>query len=331
MSESSRNQALRASLLRRLPAWQSAAARAQRLASHRASDVDEALQAVDDYRLLAHDLATARRLMPQSRAREYLEGTYALAHATVHRSAVHPAHALLSLFRDQIPAAVRALRPHIVWVTVLFVLATLAGFWMVHTYPDLIGLVASPDMIASVERGELWTEGLLNIAPSSIVSAQIFTNNIVVSLFAFCVGFLFGLGTLYIVALNGLMLGAVFAFTAQHGLAQKLFSFVLAHGCVELSVMCLSGAAGAAVGEALIRPGAAGRAEAFQAAVLRSGRVLFACVLLLIGSGFIEGYISPDPDFPLWTRAVVGVGYFLFMLALLSGRLFGPLMSSREP
>lgn len=331
MSEASRNQALRASLLKRLPAWQSAAARAERLASRRASDVDEALRAVDDYRLLAHDLATARRLMPQSRAREYLEGTYALAHATVHRSAVHPGHALLSLFREQIPAAVAALRPHILWVTMLFVLATLAGFWMVHTYPELIGLVASPDMIASVERGELWTEGLLNIAPSSIVSAQIFTNNIVVSLFAFCVGFLFGLGTLYIVALNGLMLGAVFAFTAQHGLAQKLFSFVLAHGCVELSVMCLSGAAGAAVGEALIRPGAAGRAEAFQAAVLRSGRVLFACVLLLIGSGFIEGYISPDPDFPLWTRAVVGVGYFLFMLALLSGRLFGPLMSSHQP
>jgi uncharacterized membrane protein SpoIIM required for sporulation len=330
MSEASRNQALRASLLARLPVWQSAAARAQRLATHRAADVTDALRAVEDYRLLAHDLATARRLMPQSRVREYLEGTYALAHATVHRAAVHPGHALWSLFRDQIPAAVAALRPQILWVTVLFALTTFAGFWMVHTYPELIGLVASPDMIASVERGELWTEGLLNIAPSSIVSAQIFTNNIVVSLFAFCAGFLFGLGTLYIVALNGLMLGAVFAFTAQHGLAQKLFTFVLAHGCVELSVMCLSGAAGAAVGEALIRPGTAGRAEAFQTAVLRSGKVLFACVLLLIGSGFIEGYISPDPDFPLWTRAVVGVGYWLFMLALLTGRLFGPLMSFRQ-
>jgi uncharacterized membrane protein SpoIIM required for sporulation len=177
-------------------------------------------------------------------------------------------------------------------------------------------------MIAAVERGELWTEGLTAIAPASVLSAQIFTNNIVVSLFAFCAGFLFGLGTFYIVALNGMMLGAMFAFTAQHGIADKLFKFILAHGCVELSVMCLSGAAGAAVGEALIRPRYASRARAFQQAAERSGRLLAACVLLLIGAGLIEGYISPDPEFPLWTRAIVGVGYWLFMVALLTGLLF---------
>jgi len=43
---------------------------------------------------------------------------------------------------------------------------------------------------------------------------QILANNIVVSLFAYCSGFLFGLGTLYILGLNGLMLGAVFAWMA---------------------------------------------------------------------------------------------------------------------
>ena len=36
------------------------------------------------------------------------------------------------------------------------------------------------------------------------------------------------------------MLGAIFAFTRQHGLDDELFRFVLAHGCVELSVMVLS-------------------------------------------------------------------------------------------
>ena len=45
--------------------------------------------------------------------------------------------------------------------------------------------------------------------------------------------------------------------------------------------------------------------------------------VLLLGCGFIEGYISPDLDIPLWPRVVIGVGYFLFMIALLSGALFG--------
>ena len=107
-----------------------------------------------------------------------------------------------------------------------------------------------------------------------------------------------------------------------------LFRFIVAHGCVELSVMCLSGAAGAAVGEALIRPDRPRRSEAFQSAAVRSGKVLVACVILLIGAGFIEGYVSPNPDFPLWTRVTVGVGYWVFMIAVLRGWLFG---RSRNP
>jgi uncharacterized membrane protein SpoIIM required for sporulation len=158
--------------------------------------------------------------------------------------------------------------------------------------------------------------------PSSVLSVQILTNNIVVTLFAYCAGILFGLGTLYILGLNGLMLGAVFAFVGQHGLAKQLFSFIVAHGCVELSVMCLSGAAGAALGEALVRPGPGGRSESFRIAALRSGKLLGACALLLVGAGLIEGYVSPNPRFSLATRVVIGVGYWLFMLALLSGRLF---------
>jgi uncharacterized membrane protein SpoIIM required for sporulation len=327
----SRDQARANALLRRTGHWKIASLRARKLASGRAASVEEALGAVEDYRSLARDLATARRLMPESRTREYLEGAYAQAHAVVHRSARHPGYALWSLFRDQIPEVVAELRPHIAWVTLLMCLSTVSGFWMVHTYPDLIALFASPDLIATVERGELWTEGLLNIAPSSVLSAQIFTNNIVVSLFAFCAGFLFGLGTFYIVGLNGLMLGAVFAFTAQHGLAGRLFKFIVAHGLVELSVMCLSGAAGAAVGEALIRPGTATRAEAFRTTCLRCGKLLLACVLLLIGSGLIEGYVSPDPDFPLWSRLLLGSGYWLFMVALLTGWLFGRSRAGSDP
>ena len=323
MTEALRERALRTSLLQRADAWKSAADRARRLMYGRTENVADATRLVDDYRLLAHDLARARRLMPDSRARSFLEAAYAQAHGTLHKPVAHPGYALWSLFRDQVPDAMRWLRPHLLWVTLLFVVAVLVGGWLVHTYPELIGLFASPELITTVERGELWTEGLLNVVPSSVLSLQILTNNVVVSLFAYCAGFLFGLGTFYIVGLNGLMLGAIFAFTAQHGLDGGLFRFIVAHGCVELSVMVISGAAGAAVGEALIRPTTHGRAQSFQIAALRTSKVIIACVVLLIGCGFIEGYISPNPDFPLWTRLIVGFGYWLFMVALLRGWLFG--------
>jgi uncharacterized membrane protein SpoIIM required for sporulation len=312
-----RDEALETALLQRAGQWKAAADRSNRLAREPATDLADAAQMADDYRLLAHDLARARRLIPESRARQYLEAAYVRAHATLYAQASHPAYALLHLFRDEIPAVVRWLRPHIVWATAIFALTVFAGYWMVHTYPDLIGLFASPDLVSTVERGQLWTEGILNIVPSSVLSLQILTNNIVVSLFAYCAGFVFGLGTLYILGLNGLMLGAVFAFTGQHGLDGALLRFIVPHGCVEISVMCLSGAAGAAVGESLIRPSHGDRMKSFQVAALRSGKLLIACALLLVGSGLIEGYVSPRAGVPLWARVTIGVGYWFLMIGLL--------------
>jgi hypothetical protein len=46
-------------------------------------------------------------------------------------------------------------------------------------------------------------------------------------------------------------------------------------------------------------------------------------VVLLVGCGVIEGYVSPNPGVALWARVAIGVSYWLFMVALLSGRLFG--------
>jgi uncharacterized membrane protein SpoIIM required for sporulation len=194
---------------------------------------------------------------------------------------------------------------------------------MIYGYPDLIGMFASPQMIATVERGELWTDGLLNVTPSAVVSWEILTNNIVVSFFAFCSGVIFGVGTLYIIGMNGLSLGAIFAFTGQHDLAGRLFDFVIAHGCVELSCICIAGAAGSYIGEALVRPKLRTRAEAFRAACAESIRVLIAVTLLLLVCGFIEGYVSPDPEVPRWARVTIGVGYWLFMISMLRGYVFG--------
>jgi uncharacterized membrane protein SpoIIM required for sporulation len=285
-------------------------------APQRERGLDAAFTRIAEYRAAARQTARARAHASQTALTE-IEARYGRLHAAVYQPTAHPLLLAWSLFRDQIPNAIRDMRAHLVWVTLWFVLAALAGGWLVHRYPDLIALFASPEMIATVERGELWTDGLLNIVPSAVLSVEILTNNIIVALFAFVAGFLFALGTLYIVGMNGFSIGAVFAFTAQHDLDHRLFEFVVAHGCVELACICIAGAAGAYAGEALVRPALASRGAAFAQACASAGKVMLAVTLLLFGCGFIEGYVSPDPDMPMWARLVIGVGYFVFMVALL--------------
>jgi uncharacterized membrane protein SpoIIM required for sporulation/uncharacterized RDD family membrane protein YckC len=293
--------------------------RAAGLGLRRGSEVADALAVVEDYRRTARELGTVRGATTD----EYLEATYADLHDVIHRPARRGLRVLWSLLRDQVPAAIHAMRLHLLAVTLLFVASIVTGFWLIYSFPDLIAMFASPQLIATVERGELWTEGLLNVTPSAVLSISILTNNIVVSLFAFCSGIVFGLGTFYLIGLNGISLGAIFAFTGQHGLAGRLFDFVVAHGCVELSCICIAGAAGSYLGEALIRPGTLARSDAFRLAARDGVRVLVVVTLLLFVCGFIEGYVSPDPEVPRWARVTIGLGYFFFMISVLRGYVFG--------
>jgi len=305
--------------------WKTARLRAAAISRRRGTQVDDALAVVDDYRRAAQHLGDARLSKDPAavQSSEYLEAVYSDLHDTIHRPARRLRLVLLSLMRDRVPAAMSAMRVHVFAVTLLFIVSAITGAWLIYSYPDLIALFAGPQLIATVERGELWTDGLLNVTPSAVLSVSILTNNIVVSFFAFCSGLIFGLGTFYIIGMNGLSLGAIFAFTAQNDLAGRLFDFIIAHGCVELSCICIAGAAGAYLGEALIRPGERTRSEAFRASAGTSIRVMAVVTLLLLVCGFIEGYVSPDPEVPRWARITIGVGYWLFMISLLRGYVFG--------
>jgi uncharacterized membrane protein SpoIIM required for sporulation len=314
---------LQAWLASRVETWRQLSPTLDQLERKRNHAAADALNAIEMYRSLGRDLSIARRILPGSRVTRALEERYAKLHTIIYRKPHDWRASLRTLFREEIPAVVSELRPTIQWVSLLFALSAGAGWWLISSYPELIGLLASEQMISGVERGHLWTEGMLNVMPSSITAVNILANNITVSLAAFALGILFGLGTFYLIALNGLMLGAIFAFTHQHGMAGELLKFVTAHGVVELSVICIAGSAGVMLGESLIRPTHGTRRESFQYATARTSRLLVLCALLLVGCGFIEGYLSPDPDFPMLNRVIVGFGYWVVMIAALTGRLFG--------
>ena len=313
--------ALAAWLQGRAAQWQRLSRTLAEVSARRQADLPQLKELVSGYRALARDVSLARAAAPDARLVDRLEVLLTQAREVIHRRPGNVRDALAGLFRDGAARVTFELRGRIAAVTALFLASAAAGWWLVHRYPELAALFASEEMINRVQRGELWTDGLINIVPSALLSLGIMSNNIVVSLFAFTLGALYGLGTLYIVGMNGLMLGGVFALTAQHGLAGRLAEFVVAHGMVEISVILLAAAAGVELGEALSRPGNRSRADAFREAVRRAGQLLPVCVVFLVGAGLIEGYVSPDPHFTMAQRIAIGVAYWLLLVLVLSGRL----------
>ncbi len=289
---------------------------------NRRQDPADVIELVEGFRALARDLSLARKVMPGGRITRYLEALFARTYEAIYRPPRDILRTLLDLYRWEVPQHLRQMRGSILATVSLFLLFLLGGWLLVHENPELAALFASRVMIDAVEEGKLWTDDLINILPSSVLAFSLMTNNITVALFAFALGAFYGLGTIYIISLNGLMLGGTFAFTGHYGLAGQLFNFVIAHGVVELSVICLAGAAGIQLGEALIRPGPRSRLVAFRETVARAGRLLVASLPFLVVAGLIEGFISPDPNVPLFVRLVIGLGVGTFFWLVLAGKIW---------
>ncbi|MFN7142380.1 MAG: stage II sporulation protein M [Myxococcota bacterium] len=175
------------------------------------------------------------------------------------------------------------------------------------------GWFLGEEQMAGLRRGEMWTDHLTSVAPGGALSGFIARNNMSVALFAWIGGAAGGLGSLYALALNGVMLGAVFAVCARYGTLDRLLAFVPAHGVLELYVITVAAAAGLKLARGLVvagpRPRAVTAAEAGRSSLALAAGTLPWLLLL----GFVEGYVSPL-DLPLAVEAGIGVlllGVFL--------------------
>ncbi|MGB5166498.1 MAG: stage II sporulation protein M [Woeseiaceae bacterium] len=316
---SNRHDAIEKWLQEQLPRWRDAAGQLSRIEKSKSAHSEEVMSTVHAYGEIARDLSVARHTDPGGKLARYLEQVYARFYRALYRKPGSFWQDIKDLFFLEVPEIARSLSQQIFSVSTLFILSGLAGWWLVSTYPELASLFASEDMINGVSRGELWTDDLLNVLPSSMLALSILSNNVAVTLFAMCLGVFYGLGTIYIISMNGLMLGGIFAMTAQHNLATRLFEFVIAHGIVELSVICIAGAIGVSLGTSIARPGNQTRAQSFHKASIRSAKLIFVCALFLVGAGLIEGYISPNRSYSLAFKVSVGVLYMTIFVATLSG------------
>lgn len=273
------------------------------------------------YRQAAADLAVARRDLPGHPVVAFLNGLVARGHAAVYReSGAGGAARVRAFFAADFPRAFRATWPATLAAFLMFALPAVAGFIATYQEPTLApALLPGADLIVEeVQAGNEWWLRI-NEEGRSQASAEIMTNNIGVAFRAFTGGVVFGVYTLYILALNGLLFGIVAGAAQRFDFAANLWGFVAAHGVVELSVIFIAGGAGLQLGWALLRPGLLTRRAALVVAARRVLLLILGCVPLLVIAGLIEAFISPSP-LPLAVKVVValasGAALYLYLIGV---------------
>jgi uncharacterized membrane protein SpoIIM required for sporulation len=274
------------------------------------------------YRRTSSDLAIARAESRDPRLVNYLNSLVIRAHGRIYRAgALEGGGRLRRFFAQGFPRTFRRTWRYTAASFVVFMAFFLAGFlgtWRDAEFSGLAGITPAWRAETTDARVRWWQS--LNEA-NQVGGAAIMTNNIGVMFSAFAFGALLGLGTLYIMAMNGASIGAVLALTYRAGYGHELLAFMAGHGVIELTCIFIAGGAGLLVGGAMLIPGDLSRFDSLRLRGRDSIQLIIGCIPLLVLAGIIEGFISPAPISPAIKYSVAAAtGVALYMYLLLAGR-----------
>jgi uncharacterized membrane protein SpoIIM required for sporulation/uncharacterized RDD family membrane protein YckC len=298
-------------------------ARSRGLAALREQELSEF---VAEYRELSTDLA---RLRTAARGRAvpevfYLSRLVAGGHNLLYRQDRLVGRAVWRYFTATVPGEIRrSARPILLAALLLFGPAAIA-YTAVLRRPELAPEFIPRGMIDRAEegverarRGTGYIEDPQLFRP--VMASRIIANNVQVTFAAFAFGVTAGLGTAFMLVLNGISLGGVFGLYASKGIGTLLLAFVAPHGVLELSAISIGAGGGLLLAAAILLPGARTR----RSALVRNGRraidLIAGATLLLVVAGTLEGLVSPIPYWPLeWKLAVsaaTAIGLALYVAA----------------
>ena len=273
------------------------------------------------YRRTASDLAIARAESRDPRLINYLNSLVIRAHGRIYRADAQAPRRIRNFFARDFPRTFRRTWRYTAAAFAVFLVFALIGFlgtWRDAEFSELAG-VSSVFRQLYIETRTHWWERL-NEA-NQVGSSQILTNNIFVTFLAFAYGAFFGIGTLYVMAVNGASIGAVLALTYRAGFGNDLLTFMVGHGVIELSCIFIAGGAGMMIGFSILVPGDLSRTDALKARGLEAVRLIAGCAVLLVLAGIIEGFISPAPIHPAFKFGIAALtGLALYSYLLLAGK-----------
>ena len=260
------------------------------------------------YRQVAADLSAVRSDRASGTLEEYLNGLLSRAHNRIYTGRKG---GFLSIFRflaQDYPRIFRKMFPYVATSFVIFLAGAALGTVLTLSRPEFMRVMLGPEMLETIDHHKMWTESIVTVKPQA--SSAIMTNNIGVSFMAFAGGMAAGLGTLLLMFQNGLQFGVISTACSQAHMAEDLFSFVAAHGALELPSIFIAGGAGLRLATALLFPGMLSRRDSLASGGKEAVRLLAGVVPLLVVAGTLEAFLSPSGA-PVAAKFIVGGALFL--------------------
>lgn len=270
-----------------------------------------------DYRRLCQHLAVAK-------SRRYSASLVTRLNRLVHQgyeklyteSSRHHG-GILEFLAYGFPAALRANKRYLWVAAAVFVLPFVLMMVAVMLNDQLIYSLMAPDNVRSMES--MYDPGLRKLGRERQSDSDIMMfgfyiyNNIGIAFKCFATGLFVGVGSLFVLAFNGLFIGAVSGHLTALQFTETFYPFVVGHGSFELTAIVFSGAAGLRLGFSLLAPGPHTRLKALQLAAKDAIKIMYGVFVMLFIAAFIEAFWSSSSLMPNAVKYSVGAGLWMLV------------------
>ncbi len=253
-----------------------------------------------EYRRLCHHLALARARGYSREVTDRLQRMVQQGHRLLYRPPAPRWHRALVFLVAGFPRLVRAEWRCMATAAALFLVPALCCLVALQFHPEWAHSIFGSAQLAQFEK--MYDPSNDKIGRSSGTDLAMFgdyvMNNVGIAFRTFASGLVLGVGAVYVLGANGVIIGGVAGHLTQMGYGGPFWRFVAAHAAFELTALVIAGGAGLKLGLTLLAPGRRRRGPAMVAAGWIGAQLALGAFAMLVIAAAIEAFWSSVAWFP---------------------------------
>lgn len=278
------------------------------------------------------DLSYAKTFYSFSKVTRYINGLAAGIYHRIYQHRKEDVGRFQLFFKYELPLLFRKHHRLLLFTLCFFLLFCIIGaFSSAHDETFVRGVlgdeyvnmternIANKDPFGVYKDGDPWR-----------MFFQIAINNIQVSFYCYVGGIFLGVGSLYLLVRNGVMLGVFQYLFFTHGLGWKSILVIWIHGTLEISSIVIAACAGIIMGKSILFPGTRKRIDSLRKGAKDGIKIMVTLVPVFIVAAFLESFVTRHTEMPLVLSLFILLaslsfilGYFVFYPIYLHKKGYG--------
>ena len=310
-------------------------------------ETDDPDEKADRFINLVDDLAYAKTFYPHGKVTRWINSLAVSTYQTIYQNRSQNIRRIINFWSKELPLLFRKHHRILLFTFVLFAFfCAIAVYSSSKDYNFVRGVLGNNYV-------DMTEENIANGDPFGVYKDEspfgmfvlITFNNIRVDFLLFITGIFFGIGTLWLIFENSIMLGCFQYMFFAKGLGWQSVLVIWIHGTLEISAMIIAGTAGFILGNSILFPGGQRRFDSIVKGARDAVKIIITLVPITITAAFLESYIthlmsqSFDKEqgnfgLPVWVSAIIlalSLTFIVWYFVIYPIRLQRKLSANPEP